>query len=434
MNKARELWESPYRQRAQEVITALLAARTDTGWVWCHENTFMMRALQAWSDSKLRSDDIIRKVLSRMKESCLGTVEDFEVMHAEIRAEWARQSNDQKTQWEFFVPLVMKLADDMPRPTTVSLLGRTFVLNTWKTVESTLGVENIDRIFVKHSLKVAKRPETCLLLTADGVNSDQAWDSMVGAFDLFRGLLEFVHGFSCRSASIVGEPSARSLFPLCQWLLARSAMQGLEASRFMSDPPLRANVQTLEPKGFDELVKNAAMFSNAPVKGSTAALLADSLRLYVQALDEPFRHTCLLGLWQMAETLTLSNRSGGDTKMVCTRLVTTVGKRMRPSPTGLQEILQDIAEKRNRMVHHGIHDTIDDEDINILKVICEMALWCVMRDADKLPTQEHLDHFLMLSNRPKGDLEVMDQALEWVHELEKKLSSTKGPEPEEKSP
>ncbi len=47
------LWEGEYRKLAQEVITALIAARNDTGWVSCYENTFRMRALQAWSNNSI---------------------------------------------------------------------------------------------------------------------------------------------------------------------------------------------------------------------------------------------------------------------------------------------------------------------------------------------------------------------------------------------
>ncbi len=76
------------------------------------------------------------------------------------------------------------------------------------------------------------------------------------------------------------------------------------------------------------------------------------------------------------------------------------------------------------MVHHGIHD-IDDDDINILKLICEMALWSAMQAADKLPTKEHLNHFLALSCRANTDLQTMGEALNWIYELEKKLSAEK---------
>jgi hypothetical protein len=365
------------------------------------------------------------KALSRMTDRGLSTVEDFEAMHAEIWAEWARESNNQKSQWEFFVPFVMKLTDDAPRPATFSLLGTTFILDKWQATEGSIGTGNIDQAFAKDFLKVEQRPETCLSLTAEGAGSVQAWETVIPAFDLFRGLLEYVHGYGRRSMSIGGgSKSVRSIFPVPQWLLARNASGHLEVLRFDINKSPDGNVQTLVVQAFDQIAKNAAMFADSPSKGSTTALLTDAFRLYAQALDEPFRHSCLLGLWQMGETLTLSNRFNGDTKMVCARLVATVEKRMQPPPTGLPKILEDIADKRNRIVHHGIHD-VDDEDINILKLICEMALWCVMHAVDKLPTKEHLNHFLTLSCRAKTDLEVMGEALEWVYELERKLSTAK---------
>ncbi len=380
-----------------------------------------MRALQAWSDNRIDGDSIIMKVLTRMKEHGLGTTEEFEKIHGEIRAEWARESNSQRGRWEFFIPFVAKLADDMPRAASVTLLDTAFVFDKWEDAEGKLGPENVKRAFANDFLKVEQRPETCLSLTAEGVNSIHAWNGVTPAFDLFRGLLEYIYGFGRRSMIFGGgNKSKRATFPIPKWLLARSANQAIEVLRFDTNALPTTAVQTLNAQGFGQLVTAAGRFSTPSSKNSTTTLLADAFRIYAQALDEPFRHTCLLGLWQMAETLTLSNR--GDTRIVCARLVATVERRMQPPPTGLPEILDDIAVKRNRMVHNGIHD-IDDDDINILKLICEMALRSVMQAADKLPTKEHLNHFLALSCRAKTDLQTMGEALNWIYELEKKLSA-----------
>jgi hypothetical protein len=45
----------------------------------------------------------------------------------------------------------------------------------------------------------------------------------------------------------------------------------------------------------------------------------------------------------------------------------------------------------------------------------------------KLPTKEHLNHFLALSCRAKTDLQAMGEALKWVFELKDKVSGTKPP-------
>ncbi len=171
------LWAIEFRQRAQEVITSLIAARTDTGWVSCYENTFRMRALQAWSGNRIDGDSIIMKVLTRMKERGLGTIEEFEKVHSEIRGEWARESNSHRSWWEFFIPFIGKLADDMPRAASVTLLDAAFVFDKWGDVEGKLGPENVRHALAKGFLEVGQRPETCLSLTAEGVNSIHAWNS-----------------------------------------------------------------------------------------------------------------------------------------------------------------------------------------------------------------------------------------------------------------
>jgi len=420
------LWESESSQQAQEVITVLLAARTETGWVSCYENTFRMRALQVWSGNKIEDDNVIMKVLTRMKDRGLSTIQDFKTVRSEILAEWARESNTQRTQWEFFIPLIAKLADDVSRPAGVLLLDTPFVWDKWQAVEGKIGTENIDRALTDAFLNIKQRPEICISLQSEGIDPIDSWNSLIPTFDLFRGILEYGYGFGRRSMIIGGgNESRRTIFPVPEWFLARDAKQSLKVLRFDIHRPAGGNVQELSAQGFNQIVKVAKRFASPPDKRSTNALLADAFRLYAQALDEPFRHTCLLGLWQMAEALTLSNR--GDTKIVCARLAAAVEKRMQPPPTGLSKILEDIANKRNRMVHCGIHD-VDDDDINILKLICEMALWSVMQATDKLPTKEHLSHFLTLSCRTTTDLRTMGEALKWVFELEEKLSSANSSE------
>jgi len=90
------LWEGEYRRKAQEVITERLAARTETGWTGDHDHTFRLRALQAWSNRKVDDDGAVMKILSRMKECGLATVEDFEFVHAELRADRARQAMNRR--------------------------------------------------------------------------------------------------------------------------------------------------------------------------------------------------------------------------------------------------------------------------------------------------------------------------------------------------
>jgi len=429
VSSAPPLWEGMYRPRAQEVITERLGARKESGWTADHDHTFRMRALQAWSKGKIEGDGVILKTLSRMKERGLTTVEDFEAVHAELRAEWARQSNEQKARWDFYIPQAMTAASDLSLPVTVPVLGRPFTLGLWSEVEARLGRTEIEGAFSREYRPAPDQfPTVCLSFSAEGVNQYAAWNRAAPVYDFFRGLLEYVHGFWSWSHQWGGPLKARVRFPLWPWTLAAITGKPMELVEFFTDEPPSSHPNALEAKRWAELIKVAAKFADDPPKGTTLALLVDALRLYSQALDERFRHTCLLGLWQMGETLTLSHRFNGDTKTVTARLVAMIDGRLKPEPIGLPEILRDIADKRNRIVHHGVHDDVDDEDINILKSVCEMSLWCAFHDAEKLPTQDHLNHYLTLRARPRAELEVMGEAMSWVHELDKKLSTAKWPE------
>lgn len=428
------LWEGEYRRKAQEVITERLAARKESGWTGDYDHTFRLRALQAWSNGKVEDDGVVMNVLRVMKERGFVTVEEFEAVYAELRAEWARQSNEQKTRWDFYVPQAMTAATDLSLSVTISVLGYQFTLRRWSEVEASLGRAEIEGAFSRKYRRAPDQlPGVCLSFSADGVNEYAAWKRAGPVYDFYRGLLEYVHGFWSWTHFFAGPPKARVRFPLWPWMLATSTGKPMELIEFITDEPPSPPPNTLEIKRWTELAEVAAKFANDPPNGTTVALLVDALRLYSQALDERFRHTCLLGLWQMAETLTMSGQFGGKTDVVCARLVTIIDKRLRPEPVGLSEILQVIAKKRNRIVHHGVHDDVDDEDINILKSVCEMSLWCILRDAEKLPTQEHLEHYLRFRPRPRDELKVMSEANAWVHELDRKLSTAKWPDPKGKS-
>jgi len=69
------------------------------------------------------------------------------------------------------------------------------------------------------------------------------------------------------------------------------------------------------------VIKNAETLKRMPEDDKMLSVVVDGLRLYSQALQARLPYGRLLGFWQLAETLTLSEKSGGKTDTVCNRLV-----------------------------------------------------------------------------------------------------------------
>lgn len=168
----------------------------------------------------------------------------------------------------------------------------------------------------------------------------------------------------------------------------------LEGDRFVTEQRTpRLNV-TLADKHLKLIQHLAPRFSRQPPPDSTTALIIDAFRLYAQAMDERFDHASFLGLWQLAETLTLSDMAGGRTETVCRRLAWH-GTRLKLPGSGFRHLLEYYAERRNDMVHHGIRDVGDDE-VNFVKLICELVLGWLINESRHLRTKHHLAAFYQL--------------------------------------
>lgn len=60
--------------------------------------------------------------------------------------------------------------------------------------------------------------------------------------------------------------------------------------------------------------------------------------------------------------------------------------------SGYRYCLEAIGRKRNDVVHRGIH-RVKDDDINILKLACEIALQWLVDMYEKMPTQDCLSRY-----------------------------------------
>lgn len=392
-----QLWSDKKRKSADQIIDYLIDTKGRDGWKIDGKFTFALQELSASSKDQCLSDSVVLKVLSEMKVLSRNGVDDFELTYKELQKSKKIDSEIKLQQWRFYLPVKFEISDEITLPIKLSVLGIQFHIVSRKSVDKALPSNLLNTPHkLRHTLGLSGNdcdmiPSSFIKITGKGNNWRDVWDRLSSSFDVFRGLLEFT--YSCghwRHSSI---PSPRGIVPHPQWILAVDENDLVDGTSFLLEKhdykPLK-----IDPDGLSVFKRNAKRFKSEMESVSTMTVIADSLRLYSQAMDARFPHHCFQGLWQMAEAITLSENFSGHTDEVCKRLewhsnqYDLVGSRF-------SDTLRAFAKKRNEIVHRGIHN-VSEEDVNILKMIIEFGFKWLWENAKNLPTKHHLENYYNL--------------------------------------
>jgi len=417
-NRTVALWDDADRPDAQAMLTRLIETVTAKGWTLDAQFYHDHLALPALAKRRLTFAEISRTVM-RMKEQNRSTLDDFEKVFAQLGAEDRLGDLLGKPNWRFFLPLDMTLASEITGRVTITVLGKQFHFGSWKSAIRRMGKDKFQAAarFVT-SLSKANLKGVCLNVSERGFGNQEAWEVVDPAFAVLRGSFEAAFGFWQRNFS--SPPQARRKLPCPQWFVALSSHGNVEPMRFVVEESGRPSQNFVLKRAELEAIKRIAGFHReVPAEKSTEALLADCLRLYVQAMDARMPYACLLGFWQLAEALTLSEGFGGEVDKVCVRLLW-FSRAWRIKTEGMLRLLKSIGAKRNDVVHRGIGAAVTDDDVNTLKTICESGMsWLrgVYRD---LPTVEHIRQFYQLRSRGDSSLDSLEDALAYLRKERKK--------------
>lgn len=371
------------------------------------DNTLSLTRIDEVALAELRGlysrDDLTRSSLIHaiieMHKGGLSTLQDCEQL---IEAQ-ASLDASQSVSWRFFIPVPLTLSSDLPSKPWIGVLGKRFEFMELSTV--------VNHLRRKRDREILRNPRDVSTITGTIVSSipliyvsascmaptaEEAWVELEPAFDAYRGIFELTAGiFSWQSNS--HEMALRTIVAHPRWMVARSVGRDAVWFRFEITTPGDTSQRSfvLTTSFFTVLKKNTQLFRNVVDNQSTISLICDCLRLYAQALDTSKRHLCLLGLWQLAERITLAESSGGNTKRVVNRLEWHA-KKHKFIGSGYKNFLVLLSSKRNRVVHRGLHNNINDDDINLLKLACETALDWLFQVQDVLPTICHLENYYKL--------------------------------------
>jgi len=341
----------------------------------------------------------------------------FETSYARLRAE-ARGTATQETTWTFYWPLKVRLADSITGRSVMTVLGTPFRFDRTPAVVRALDARQLKPASLAQLLDTHGRvdlPPVFLVASKKGSNANEAWRRLIPAFDTIRGLMEYGFGFG-RIHFSFGEPRPRSRVPHPEWVLMKTPAQPLQGWRFVTEARDDASLFAFEGRHLDGIRRLAKEFREPPREGSTLALIADALRLYAQAMDARHQPETFLGLWQLAERITLSDASQGRTQEVCARLAWLVRDFGIPG-FGLSHVLDDFAKMRNDIVHRGDRGELDDEDVNLLKRITEHGLLWLIRQHRRLPNRVNLEVLYQLRRAPTAEVHAHTRAARFIMRL-----------------
>jgi hypothetical protein len=414
MAETPRLWSNGNRQQAQKIMQWLLAARVPAtpeqaaGWPVDLGFDVALIELAESASPKLSKDEAWR-LLDELSKTGGTSLDDFERLWSAGRGVTKASAR----KWRFWLPLQVAPGPGVRMPLAVSIFGTRFTLNTATPILNSLSKQLKKELRYRYHVSGhpdQHNPTTLVSFVAKGEEWRNAWDAGSAAWDTFRGLAEFAFGRG--QLRIMGEgPRARFLHP--GWLLARAVGQPLQFGEFVLDYQPRPRLGgdfTMTDEKVQRFRKLAAALRKESPKGSTLGIVADGLRLYAQAMDAGQPHGCLLGLWQLAEAVTLAEDSRGKTQKVVARLRLFTE---RWAPVGAARTLARLGAKRIALVHHGLHH-IDEEEVNILLVVCESVLGWLMRVWKKLPTKLHLREFYRCVTRGDTELDAVTQSVAYI--------------------
>lgn len=169
----------------------------------------------------------------------------------------------------------------------------------------------------------------------------------------------------------------------------------------------------LVAQDWNHVLQNGKALRRTPPENSVLSIAADGLRLFAQALNGRTPHLRLLGFWQLAEVLTLSEGFRGKTDTVCDRLVA-FPLIWSVQPNLLRAALTGIADKRNKVVHRGERHIVEDDDVLIIRRATTSVLMRLLGSGHHLKTTLALEQFYRHHSTLERDLRPLRKALSFI--------------------
>ena len=404
-----DLWTHERRVDAEGVIGRLILEMKDNGWPLTISTIIGFKELIASASHPLNWPEI-SQVLQAMSASGEKSTEAFERRIEELRSK--REPPPGSVEWTFAIPFFIDPASEF-KPWDFRVLDKATRTASPDEVKDLTG--DLEPVSLREVVgrRVTVMPAAFLVTSGRGQTPNLAWTTLAPAFDTLRGTIELTLGIGQWQWHI-GLPQSRARVPHPPWMLAKPATGRAEGFYFMCEEPEASGRLVLNDQMLQAIGENLQLFRAVPPPSSILSLIADCLRLYTQAMDARWPHQTLLGLWQLAETITLSQEVQGNTGAIVDRIAWH-GSRLKLAGSGYEHALRSIARRRNDVVHHGIQ-RIDDFDIDVLKVATETALLWLFKNRERLATKTHLREFYRLREAKPQHLEATKETVDFLQQ------------------
>jgi len=293
----------------------------------------------------------------------------------------------------FILPIKFPLDLKEGPPRVIQILGRRFAFMRIENLREYLGPATNDAEVREQIMLSEPMPPTVVCVGGEGFPIEFVFDTVAPAFDALRGAMELSLHFG-QARMMVGPSEPWGRVPHPKQLFCLREGKPVDGLGFVGTPDWEPNSRLRDcDRLLESLEEVAGLIAETPAEGSIDELLGDLLRLYTQAMEQSESIQQLMGFWQMAEAMTLKKDEKGAGERVVARL-SWFGQFLSVEPKdAVRIVLSSIMEKRNEAVHRGLHGQVDQQDVNMLKLVCEVGLDWLLSNRASLPTRAHLGHW-----------------------------------------
>lgn len=410
------LWKENNLSDLQNLLEYVLSIWQDNGgYSFTAKNNIAYHELLNSIKRNELNRSAVNKTLTAMKANSNNKLDEFSDTYYLIKKELSSKK-PLKTKWTFFIPIEAEFENTINYPISITLIGNKYQLVN-KISQSKRLLSSFPFRLYEYEKQVKEHlmnPNMIFLSIASyGVDWYSAWENITPSFDVLRGVMEF--SFSFRGFQISSQSKPRSKIPHPKWLIIRNDKNVFDGSTFNVQDYKIISKFKFSPRHIRAIKNNTRILKSEYSPNSSKQLLFSCLRLYSDAMDGYYYYNQFLSLWNIAEVICLSDDFGGETKKVSKRLAW-FGKDIDLASTGISNILDSLASKRNDLVHKGFSD-INEDDINHLKFAIDIALLWLYKSLSKFKTIQHLSHYYRLRDTNRKELNVISETISIINKL-----------------
>ena len=389
------------KNNISKILKLLLENYTKNGLRMNPEIAIALKELKLNLSSDIENRTLFT-VLKKMKEQNKTSHEDFDCFFkSEKKKEYQSKQLD---KWNYLIPFDIEKI--YSARIAFEVLKSKYTVISIETAQKLFGKRNISSRSIQNKISPIKQidlPRYFLKVHGQGKTFFETWSLVDKSYEILGGVFEFFYNrFTWTYTSNWFKPRLKTLNP--NWLIGFNSNREMTAAHFITEEDTSKKRIQYTPDMHKIIKKTTDIFKQSTNEKSIQNIIGNTFFLYRQAMITKYNYDCFLKLWQILEAVFLSDRFGGQTDKIIDMVTWLIdnGKHFRFS---IIKTLNSLKDKRNDIVHKGIID-VDDNDINLLKYICEIIIQWLLSIYRKVPTINHLDNYYRFRSIKDNELKI----------------------------